>query len=172
MLVAFGAAGQLLAALGFSQKASRRPVASYVVVDGSIPKPGAADWPMPRSPTSQPRMRPAASRHARPSCVAGRLSRPTTLQWHFVRSSPTHSRQGEADRPGSIAGASARKPLRVGVTCGNFGQVTPTRRGLRETSPTTASRVRSNPWQRFVGQVIGEKVSALVPSPGTGLQER
>ena len=45
MLVAFGAAGQLLAALGFSQKASRRPVASYVVVDGSIPKPGAADWP-------------------------------------------------------------------------------------------------------------------------------
>lgn len=45
MLVAFGAAGQLLAALGFSQKASRRPVASYVVVDGSIPKPGSADWP-------------------------------------------------------------------------------------------------------------------------------
>lgn len=45
MLVAFGTAGQLLAALGFSQKASRRPVASYVVVDGPIPKPGAADWP-------------------------------------------------------------------------------------------------------------------------------
>lgn len=45
MLVAAGNAGQLLAALGFSQKASRRPVASYVVVDGSIPKPGATDWP-------------------------------------------------------------------------------------------------------------------------------
>lgn len=45
MLVAFGAAGQLLAALGFSQKASRRPVASYVVVDGTIPKAGSADWP-------------------------------------------------------------------------------------------------------------------------------
>lgn len=45
MLVAFGAAGQLLAALGFSQKASRRPVASYVVVNGSIPKPGSSDWP-------------------------------------------------------------------------------------------------------------------------------
>lgn len=45
MLVAFGASGQLLAALGFSQKASRRPVASYVVVNGTIPKPGSADWP-------------------------------------------------------------------------------------------------------------------------------
>ncbi len=45
MLVAFGAAGQLLAALGFSQKASRRPVASYVVIDGPIPKPGVTDWP-------------------------------------------------------------------------------------------------------------------------------
>lgn len=45
MLVGFGAAGQLLAALGFSQRASRRPVASYIVVDGSIPKPGATDWP-------------------------------------------------------------------------------------------------------------------------------
>ena len=45
MLVAFGGAGQLLAALGFSQKASRRPVASYVVVDGTIPKAGSADWP-------------------------------------------------------------------------------------------------------------------------------
>ncbi len=45
LLVAFGAAGRLLAALGFSQKASRRPVAGYVVVDGSIPKAGAGDWP-------------------------------------------------------------------------------------------------------------------------------
>lgn len=45
LLVAFGAAGRLLAALGFSQKASRRPVAGYVVVDGSIPKAGSDDWP-------------------------------------------------------------------------------------------------------------------------------
>ena len=100
---------QPLAAL--RQKASRRPVASYVVVDGSIRKPGAADWPDAPVTIIATRMRPAASRHARPSCVAGRLSRPTTLQWHFARSSPTHSRRGEADRPaGSIAGASARKP--------------------------------------------------------------
>jgi hypothetical protein len=45
LLVAFGAAGLLLAALGFAQKASRRPVAGYVVVDGSIPKAGSGDWP-------------------------------------------------------------------------------------------------------------------------------
>ena len=45
LLVASGAAGSLLPALGFSQRASRRPVAGYVVVDGSLPKPGAADWP-------------------------------------------------------------------------------------------------------------------------------
>ena len=45
MLVAFGTSGRLLSALGFSQKASRRPVAGYLVVDGAIPKPGSADWP-------------------------------------------------------------------------------------------------------------------------------
>ncbi len=45
LLVAFGAAGALMQALGFSQKASRRPVAGYVVVDGALPKAGAGDWP-------------------------------------------------------------------------------------------------------------------------------
>lgn len=45
LLVAHGAAGQLLPAIGFAQKASRRPVAGYVVVDGQLPKVGAADWP-------------------------------------------------------------------------------------------------------------------------------
>lgn len=45
LLVASGTAGSLLPALGFSQKASRRPVAGYVVVDGVLPKAGAADWP-------------------------------------------------------------------------------------------------------------------------------
>ena len=45
LLVASGAAGSLLPALGFSQKASRRPVAGYVVIDGDLPKAGAADWP-------------------------------------------------------------------------------------------------------------------------------
>lgn len=45
LLVAHGVAGQLLPAIGFAQKASRRPVAGYVVVDGDLPKVGAADWP-------------------------------------------------------------------------------------------------------------------------------
>lgn len=45
LLVAQGAAGALMPAVGFSQKASRRPVSGYVVIDGALPKPGAADWP-------------------------------------------------------------------------------------------------------------------------------
>lgn len=45
LLVAHGVAGQLLPAIGFAQKASRRPVAGYVVIDGELPKVGAADWP-------------------------------------------------------------------------------------------------------------------------------
>lgn len=45
LLVAFGAAGALMPALGFSQKASRRPVSGYVVIDGVLPKAGAGDWP-------------------------------------------------------------------------------------------------------------------------------
>jgi len=45
LLVAFGAAGAMMPAVGFSQKASRRPVSGYVVIDGALPKPGAADWP-------------------------------------------------------------------------------------------------------------------------------
>ena len=45
LLVAQGSAGSLLRALGFSQKASRRPVSGYIVVDGDIPKAGGGDWP-------------------------------------------------------------------------------------------------------------------------------
>ncbi len=45
LLVASGAAGAMMPAVGFSQKASRRPVSGYVVVDGVLPKAGAADWP-------------------------------------------------------------------------------------------------------------------------------
>lgn len=45
LLVANGPAGSLLRALGFSQKASRRPVSGYIVVDGDLPKAGSADWP-------------------------------------------------------------------------------------------------------------------------------
>jgi hypothetical protein len=38
----------MLPALGFSQKASRRPVAGYVLIDDQLPKAGTAggaDWP-------------------------------------------------------------------------------------------------------------------------------
>lgn len=45
LLVASGAAGSMLPAIGFAQKASRRPVAGYVIIDGMLPKAGAADWP-------------------------------------------------------------------------------------------------------------------------------
>lgn len=45
LLVAYGGGGPMLPALGFSQKASRRPVSGYVVIDDALPKPGAADWP-------------------------------------------------------------------------------------------------------------------------------
>jgi len=45
LLVASGTAGAMMPAVGFSQKASRRPVSGYVVIDGVLPKPGAADWP-------------------------------------------------------------------------------------------------------------------------------
>jgi hypothetical protein len=45
LLVASGDAGAMMPAVGFSQKASRRPVSGYVVINGLLPKPGAADWP-------------------------------------------------------------------------------------------------------------------------------
>jgi hypothetical protein len=45
LLVAYGAAGRMLAALGFAQRASRRRVVGYVLVDGELPKPGVQDWP-------------------------------------------------------------------------------------------------------------------------------
>ena len=45
LLVAAGGAGRLLTALGFAQKASRRRVVGYVLIDGELPKPGVQDWP-------------------------------------------------------------------------------------------------------------------------------
>lgn len=45
LLVAQGGSGQMLAALGFAQRASRRRVVGYVLVDGDLPKPGVQDWP-------------------------------------------------------------------------------------------------------------------------------
>ncbi|MFN8184497.1 MAG: hypothetical protein U0R23_08760 [Candidatus Nanopelagicales bacterium] len=45
LLVAHGTAGRMLAALGFAQKASRRRVVGYVIVDGDLPRQGVQDWP-------------------------------------------------------------------------------------------------------------------------------
>lgn len=45
LLVAYGGAGRMLAALGFSQRASRRRVVGYVLVDGELPRAGVPDWP-------------------------------------------------------------------------------------------------------------------------------
>lgn len=45
LLVAQGGSGQMLAALGFAQRASRRRVVGYVLVDADLPKPGVQDWP-------------------------------------------------------------------------------------------------------------------------------
>jgi len=45
LLVAHGGAGRMLTALGFAQKASRRRVVGYVLVDAELPKAGVADWP-------------------------------------------------------------------------------------------------------------------------------
>jgi hypothetical protein len=35
----------MLPALGFAQRASRRRVAGYVLVDADLPRPGVQDWP-------------------------------------------------------------------------------------------------------------------------------
>jgi hypothetical protein len=45
LLVAPGSAGRMLPALGFAQRASRRRVAGYVLVDADLPRPGVQDWP-------------------------------------------------------------------------------------------------------------------------------
>lgn len=45
LLVAYGGAGRMLAALGFAQKASRRRVLGYVFVEAELPKAGVQDWP-------------------------------------------------------------------------------------------------------------------------------
>jgi hypothetical protein len=45
LLVAHGTAGRMLAALGFAQKASRRRVVGYVIVEGELPRQGVQDWP-------------------------------------------------------------------------------------------------------------------------------
>ena len=43
LLVARGEAGRMLAALGFAQRASRRRVVGYVLVDAELPNPGVPD---------------------------------------------------------------------------------------------------------------------------------
>lgn len=47
LLVLGGSAGELAPAVGFSQRASRRPVAGYVLVDAATPPVdgGVVDWP-------------------------------------------------------------------------------------------------------------------------------
>lgn len=45
LLVAGGAAGALLPGLGFAQRAARRPVGGYLLVDAALPPTGATDWP-------------------------------------------------------------------------------------------------------------------------------
>ncbi|MEI2643118.1 MAG: hypothetical protein U0R28_12520 [Candidatus Nanopelagicales bacterium] len=45
LLVAHGGSGRMLSALGFAQRASRRRVAGYALVEAELPKPGVQDWP-------------------------------------------------------------------------------------------------------------------------------
>ena len=47
ILVSSGAANRALPALGYSQRASRRSVVAYVLIDGPLPDPSrsGADWP-------------------------------------------------------------------------------------------------------------------------------
>lgn len=45
LLVAYGGAGRMMSALGFAQKASRRRVLGYVLVEAELPKAGVQDWP-------------------------------------------------------------------------------------------------------------------------------
>lgn len=45
LLVAHGGAGRMLSALGFSQRAARRRVAGYALVEAELPKAGVQDWP-------------------------------------------------------------------------------------------------------------------------------
>ncbi|GAB3657968.1 hypothetical protein GCM10027589_18280 [Actinocorallia lasiicapitis] len=44
VLIACGPAGPLLPALALAQRAAKRPIAGYVVVDSELPEP-AGDWP-------------------------------------------------------------------------------------------------------------------------------
>ncbi len=45
LLVAHGAAGRMVSALGFAQKASRRRVLGYALIEADLPKAGVQDWP-------------------------------------------------------------------------------------------------------------------------------
>lgn len=45
LLVAAGEAGRLLPAVGFSQRAARRRVAGYVLIDATLPPAAQMDWP-------------------------------------------------------------------------------------------------------------------------------
>lgn len=45
LLVTQGAAGRMTPALGFAQRASRRRVAGYALVEADLPRAGLQDWP-------------------------------------------------------------------------------------------------------------------------------
>lgn len=45
LLAAFGGAGRMVAAVGFAQRAARRRVVGYALIEADLPKPGVQDWP-------------------------------------------------------------------------------------------------------------------------------
>lgn len=45
LLVAHGTSARMIAAVGFSQRASGRQVVGYALIDGDLPSPGLQDWP-------------------------------------------------------------------------------------------------------------------------------
>lgn len=45
LLAAYGGAGRMVAALGFAQRAARRKVVGYALIEADLPKAGVQDWP-------------------------------------------------------------------------------------------------------------------------------
>lgn len=45
LLAAYGDAGRMVAALGFAQRAARRKVVGYALIEADLPKAGVQDWP-------------------------------------------------------------------------------------------------------------------------------
>lgn len=45
LLAAFGGAGRMVAALGFAQRAARRKVVGYALIEAELPTSGVQDWP-------------------------------------------------------------------------------------------------------------------------------